>query len=880
MKKYILSALLLAFLFSSCENETYIDHAFTGEIQQISNPDAPAIEDAVDLGLSVKWAPYNIGAKSPSDFGNYYSYGETSVKDSYSQNNYSAPTNTNTLGGISTTDNDAATILWGENWRMPTKAEIEELMSCACLESEMDGVKGIKITAINGNTLFLPASGLYMNEKLYELGTEGFYRCQDTESPKSKYFDISDFMYYGCSIRPVLSVAGEQAVEIQIPNEDEAIDLGLSVKWAPYNLGASDTHEYGNYYSFGEVETKTNYTQDNYSKPTDFNCEGGVETSKSDVATVKWGEKWRMPSQTEIDELFEKCKYNVKNYNGVSGYEFTGPNGNTMFLPFTGYCNDFTVAGRSEKTLYYRNYNESADDADAYKGFAVRPVYITKFEQNDSFPVPTAEESVNLGLSVNWAPYNVGASTETQTGNYYAWGETEYKDKYCQHTYTAPAELNAQGGISGTKYDVAHTKWGNGWRMPTAEEIDELWTKCIWSEETVDGVNGYRITALNGNSIFLPFGGIVNHTGMPTDKNNFAYYNNSSNTTVKHGKYQDFLPYFGALVRPVISVENDDEISSNIDIVNVVIEQERTSGYNREWLNNEWNHKVYVYCNLRIELALDGNVEGFSDYGIILYKNDEQLATFSHKDNIDFEYPNESVESNVVCAQTISQNNILINCIRSNNNDNFVLANTEGSISLSIKAIDKDFLFMYDSGYYSASIGKSLKYKTYFKKKDSNGNDVTHISDKFYPLDVKYTKQPSVKLKELTFEINEENGNVKYDYLYWVEREGAMFFDTLNTIRVFFVKEDSSYKLMKKQHYFTELLADGTIGHSTGSSYTLGEVFEYNYMLQYVEGILRQGNARDTFRTNPLVFDFNAKPYLNLTCEETWPEEFKFWENQ
>ena len=61
--------------------------------------------------------------------------------------------------------------------------------------------------------------------------------------------------------------------------------------------------------------------------------------------------------------------------------------------------------------------------------------------------------------------------------------------------------------ISGTQNDVAHVKWGNGWRMPTLKEFNELKEKCIWCKETLNGHRGYRITGPNGNCIFLPMTG-------------------------------------------------------------------------------------------------------------------------------------------------------------------------------------------------------------------------------------------------------------------------------------------------------------------------------------------------------------------------------------
>lgn len=131
----------------------------------------------------------------------------------------------------------------------------------------------------------------------------------------------------------------------------------------------------------------------------------------------------------------------------------------------------------------------------------------------------TPGQEVELGLSVKWAGWNVGASEPEGYGGYYAWGEIEEKDAYYENTYLYYSESDSSGegewidigeNISATEYDVARQKWGDSWRMPTSEEIRELRTECTWTWVRYKGVNGYKVTGPNGNSIFLPAaGGIV-----------------------------------------------------------------------------------------------------------------------------------------------------------------------------------------------------------------------------------------------------------------------------------------------------------------------------------------------------------------------------------
>lgn len=115
-------------------------------------------------------------------------------------------------------------------------------------------------------------------------------------------------------------------------------------------------------------------------------------------------------------------------------------------------------------------------------------------------------EWVDLGLSVRWATCNVGASSPSDYGDYYAWGETKTKSSYTEgnsKTYNV-----VMPDISGEpKYDAATANWGEGWRMPTDEELEELIGKCDKQWTTQGGHNGYKVTGPNGNSIFLPAAG-------------------------------------------------------------------------------------------------------------------------------------------------------------------------------------------------------------------------------------------------------------------------------------------------------------------------------------------------------------------------------------
>lgn len=121
-----------------------------------------------------------------------------------------------------------------------------------------------------------------------------------------------------------------------------AVDLGLSVKWATTNVGASSPGDYGDYYAWGETETKSTYNWDTYF---DSNYEKYATNKKTkldqddDVAHVKWGGSWRMPTKAEQDELREKCAWVWTTYGGHNGYVVVGSTGNAIFLPAAGFRN-------------------------------------------------------------------------------------------------------------------------------------------------------------------------------------------------------------------------------------------------------------------------------------------------------------------------------------------------------------------------------------------------------------------------------------------------------------------------------------------------------------------------------------------------------------
>lgn len=165
-------------------------------------------------------------------------------------------------------------------------------------------------------------------------------------------------------------------------------------------------------------------------------------------------------------------------------------------------------------------------------------------------------EAVDLGLSVKWASCNVGAESPEDYGRYYAWGETDEKDCYDWSTYkwcngSSDTQTkyctDSSYGIVDNKTvldpedDVAHMKWGGGWRMPTWLDIQELCCNCSWEWTSVNGVKGYEVVGTNGNSIFLPAAGYRTGTEV-NGRGSYGYY--WSGTLRKNGSDYAYGLYF------------------------------------------------------------------------------------------------------------------------------------------------------------------------------------------------------------------------------------------------------------------------------------------------------------------------------------------------
>ena len=170
-------------------------------------------------------------------------------------------------------------------------------------------------------------------------------------------------------------------------NNHEYVDLGLSVKWATCNVGATKSEDYGDYFAWGETQPKSTYNRSTYkwykyngsSYPltkyctnSDYGPYDGKSTLElaDDAARANWGGSWRMPTKEEQDELCDNCKWEWTTQNGVKGYKVTskkkGYTENSIFLPLAGYCDDSSLDEVGRQGHYWSSSLDTGSPSNAY----------------------------------------------------------------------------------------------------------------------------------------------------------------------------------------------------------------------------------------------------------------------------------------------------------------------------------------------------------------------------------------------------------------------------------------------------------------------------------------------------------------------------------
>ena len=424
--------------------------------------------DYVDLGLpsGLKWATCNVGATAPEGYGDYFAWGETNPKDKYNWSTYkycngseTSLTKYNTNSNFGTVDNkttlelsdDAARVNWGGSWRMPTRAEQDELRNnCTWTWTTQSGVNGYKVTSkTNGNSIFLPATGYRVYTSVYDVGSVGHvWSSSLVESYPSLAYELH------------------------------------------FHSGNVDRNSYHRYLGhtvravFSENDTPSTFVTLSF----DANGGSGTMTAQTFEAGV---------SQAIAANAFTR-----------SGYTFTGWNTNADGSG-TSYTDKQSITISQDMTLYAQWESASGSGGgSSTSGTENGHDYVDL-----GLPSGLKWATCNVGATAPEGYGDYFAWGETAPKDNYDWSTYKYGPidaiiKYCTQSSLGYNGFTDNKTTLDLSDDAARTNWGGKWRMPTTAEQDELINNCTWTWTTKNGVNGYKVTSkTNGNSIFLPAAG-------------------------------------------------------------------------------------------------------------------------------------------------------------------------------------------------------------------------------------------------------------------------------------------------------------------------------------------------------------------------------------
>lgn len=513
----------------------------------------------VDLGLpsGLKWATWNIGASKVDDYGSYYTWAEVKTKNEFSVEDYftkSLSMQQQKEAGIIdslrnlTSKYDAATVNWGEEWRMPNSKEYEELIkNCKFYWTRLGTTYGMKVVGPNGNKIFLPAGGMIGDDGYYQFNQECIYWTSTLSNSSSlSHVPAEHFWshyqttsrnqsnpYYGKSIRAV-------AVEPE---------PGPYAKYAGvYRLSNNSLLCI---YEDGKAEWLNDLGKgraDNNMVKVDVTFKGADYDSLATIFNAN-------------DTLRVSYKWHGWYLSPSEDKEYTST------LTLEALDNDrIKIGGETcKKAMSLAQYESFRD--------SVLTVYEPVFTEGEKHG---KGYMVDLGLpsGLKWASWNIGASKVNEYGSYYTWGEVKTKETFSSDDYftrTLSGEEQKAAGIIDdqrnltSQYDAATVNWGEDWRMPSRKEYVELIENCKFYWTRIDNIYGMKVVGPNGNKIFLPAGGSIGENGYYMFNLECIYWTSS----LYNGSYSSHVPaeyfwshyittswnqsnpYYGELIRAV-----------------------------------------------------------------------------------------------------------------------------------------------------------------------------------------------------------------------------------------------------------------------------------------------------------------------------------------
>ncbi len=251
-------------------------------------------------------------------------------------------------------------------------------------KAPQEATSGIVISGVEGSEkvragVRIVAAGINDN---YEIKAEGL--LPNTTYHYTAYLDLGNGTVYG-EDRTFTTAPAD------FNPDTDLVDLGLSTKWAKYNVGATDERQLGGLFGFGDMTGfQTSINLDDYAS-------ADIYKTDRDVANKVYGSWVTMPTIDEFEELFTECKkeWVEDTENHVAGYKFTGPNGNSIFLPAAGTRTQGNVSGEGLNGYYLSGSINATDNRFAmaysfdqnvarrtstpvYQALAIRPVSVAK----------------------------------------------------------------------------------------------------------------------------------------------------------------------------------------------------------------------------------------------------------------------------------------------------------------------------------------------------------------------------------------------------------------------------------------------------------------------------------------------------------------------
>ena len=357
-----------------------------------------AVIDYYEYQTFVDWGVNKIGDYKPNTW-------RTLTKDEW-EYIISGRANATNLMGVAEVEGVNGLILLPDNWTCPSGVTFksgtydgDRCIECFGYYQKFGASEWEKLEA--SGVVFLPISGARFESTILNMLDYGAYWAATDIDPGTAYdffFTSSrvtianNIRYYGQSVRlvresnnntdnedtgddkPVKPDEGEDSS--LNANGHEYVDLGLpsGTLWATMNIGATAPENYGNYYAWGEITTKSSYTSSNYT----YSSNPATLPLSKDVASVSWGGDWRMPTQEELDELLTECTWTWVVKNGLNGYNVTGSNGNSIFLPAAGYRYNSDLKSTASSGFYWSSSICSSNSDNAYAlGFNSGYIYWT-----------------------------------------------------------------------------------------------------------------------------------------------------------------------------------------------------------------------------------------------------------------------------------------------------------------------------------------------------------------------------------------------------------------------------------------------------------------------------------------------------------------------